>query len=60
MMEFLSANLGTIIVGAIVLLILVAAFMKIRKDKKNGNGCGCGCSGCPSAGMCSSLKTKDK
>ncbi len=60
MMEFLLQNLGTIIVGAILALVLVAAFMKIRKDKKNGKGCGCGCgcSGCPSAGMCSSVNDK--
>ena len=62
MLEFLSANLGTIVVGAILTLVLVAAFLKIRKDKKEGKGCGCGCgcSGCPSAGMCSSLKAKDE
>ena len=62
MMEFLSQNLGTIFVAAVLALILVAAFLKIRKDKKEGKGCGCGCgcSGCPSAGMCSSAKNKDE
>lgn len=52
MLDFLQANIGTIAVGLILVIILAAAFMKIRKDKKNGAGCGCGCSGCPSAGMC--------
>lgn len=53
MLEFLKLNAGTILVGAAVILILVAAFLKIRKDRKNGaGGCGCGCAGCPSQGMC--------
>ena len=52
MVEFFNENLGTIIVGAVLLVILAAAFMKIRKDKKEGKGCGCGCSCCPSQGIC--------
>lgn len=60
MLGFLQANLGTIIVAAVVAMILVAVIIKIRKDKKNGKGCscGCGCEGCPSAGMCSSGVSK--
>lgn len=61
MLGFLQQNLGTIVVGVILAVILVAVFLKIRKDKKNGKGCGCGCEGCSSAGMCSSgtgAKTK--
>ena len=63
MLEFLRLNGGTILVGAIVLVIVLAAIIKIRRDKKNGKGsCGCGCSGCPSAGMChgNSDNSKDK
>ena len=44
--------MGTWIVGAIVLFIIVLAGYKVFKDKKNGKGCssGCeGCSGCPSS-----------
>ncbi|MEE1321205.1 MAG: FeoB-associated Cys-rich membrane protein [Acutalibacteraceae bacterium] len=54
MMEFLSANGGTIFVGAIVTAVIVAIVAKIKKDKKEGKSCscGCGCDGCPSAGMC--------
>lgn len=58
MLDFLQANLGTIAVGAILVIILIAAFLKIRKDKKNGGGCGYGCSGCPSAGMCTQSENK--
>ena len=57
MIELLQANLGTIAVAAILVIILLAAFIKIRKDKKKG--CGCGCSGCPSAGACSQNVSKD-
>lgn len=53
MMEFLAANFGTIIVGAVVLAIVVLIIVKMVKDKKKGkNSCGCGCSNCPSAGIC--------
>ena len=52
MLEFLKLNGGTILVGAIVLMIVVAAFVKTRSDRKKGGGCGCGCAGCPSQGMC--------
>lgn len=60
MLELLKDNAGTIFVAAVLLLILVSAFIKIRKDKKNGGGCGCGCSGCPSAGTCAAVKTDNK
>ncbi len=54
MTEFLSANGGTILVGAVLLLIIVAIVLKMRKDKKEGKSCSCGggCEGCPSKGMC--------
>lgn len=54
MLDFFTANLGTIVVGAVVLLIILFAAFRIRKDKKEGKSCSCGCScsGCPSAGMC--------
>lgn len=52
MLELLKENAGTVFIAAVVLLVLVSALIKIKRDKKNGGGCGCGCSGCPSAGMC--------
>lgn len=52
MLELIKDNLGTILVAAVLAVILIMAFMKVRKDKKSGCGCGCGCSGCPSEGMC--------
>ena len=58
MLEFLKLNAGTVITGVTVLAIIVAAFLKIRKDKKNGGGCGCGCSSCPSQGICHEYKAQ--
>lgn len=53
MIEFLTANLGTILVGAIVVAIVILIIINMVKDKKKGkNSCGCGCSNCPSAGIC--------
>lgn len=40
------------IIGGLILLAVIIAVAKIRKDKKDGNCCG-GCSGCASAGHCS-------
>jgi len=40
------------IIGGLLLLAVLLALAKIRRDKKNGNCCG-GCSGCSSAGHCS-------
>lgn len=60
MLEFLTHNAGTILVAAVLAVILILAFMKIRKDRKNGSGCGCGCSGCPSKGVCHAQKPDGK
>ncbi len=60
MIDFLKENLGTIIVGAVLIVILASAFIKVRKDKKEGKGCGCGCAGCPSQGMCHSSMQNNK
>ena len=62
MIDFFKENLGTIIVGAVLLVILASALIKLRKDKKEGKGCGCGCAGCPSQGMChgNTQNIKDK
>jgi len=47
-------NLGTIIVGAILLAILAGIlYSTIKKSGKKGTGgCGCGCSSCPGSSMC--------
>jgi hypothetical protein len=40
------------LIGGLILLAVIIAVAKIRKDKKDGNCCG-GCSGCASEGHCS-------
>lgn len=53
MLAFLTENIGTIIVLAVLAVIVCAIVIKMIKDKKNGkNSCGCGCENCPSSGMC--------
>ncbi len=53
MIEFIVHNLGTILVGLIVLAIVVAIVVKQIKNHKAGkSSCGCGCENCPSASMC--------
>ncbi|MBQ9550203.1 MAG: FeoB-associated Cys-rich membrane protein [Lachnospiraceae bacterium] len=53
-MSLLINNLGTIIVGAILLVIIVSIlYSTLKKSGKNGTGgCGCGCSSCPGSSMC--------
>lgn len=53
MLPFLAANLGTIIVSAVLLLIIVLIVRNLFGKKKKGqSSCGCGCSDCPSASVC--------
>lgn len=53
MLDFIIANLSSIIVGAIVLLIVSAVVIKLIRDKmKHKSSCGACCSGCPMAKDC--------
>ena len=53
MFEFLIANMGTIIVGAVVVLVVALIIFNMRKDKKQGKtSCGCSCNGCPNSQFC--------
>lgn len=52
MSDFLTNNLATIGVGALVGFIVIFVSVKIIRDKVNGkSSCG-GCTGCPCAGSC--------
>jgi len=58
-MNFISENLGTIIVGIIVLAIVAAISLKLFKDKKEGkSSCGSSCKCCPNSALCHSQKGK--
>lgn len=55
MIEFLRNNLATIIIGIILLCVVTAIIVTMRKNKKAGkacSGCSCGCSGCSQASSC--------
>ena len=53
MLEWLSANIGSIIIGAVILVILVLIIRSLLKNKKQGKtSCGCGCSSCLMNGSC--------
>lgn len=57
MLEFLSQNIGTIIVLLILLAVVAAIIAGQVKAKKQGrSSCGCGCKGCPNLGACHSSK----
>lgn len=49
----MPSNLGTILVGGIIILIVAAILVNMLNKKKNGeSGCGCGCSGCGAESAC--------
>lgn len=58
-MDFITQNMGTIVVLLFLAIIVGLIINKMQKDKKNGNGgCGCGCSGCAMKDNCPSQKKK--
>lgn len=53
MPEWLKDNLGTIIVGAVVLAVIASIIaFKIRANKKGKRSCGCGCNSCAMKDVC--------
>lgn len=56
-MEWILSNLGTIVVGLIVLAMAWLALCSVRKDFRSG-GCS-GCSGCGGGCSCCHSKPQD-
>ena len=52
MFEFITANLGTIVTGLVILAVAAAIVIKLIKDKRKGKCCSCGCGGCKEEGPC--------
>lgn len=55
MIDFLRTNLATIIISIILLCVVAAIIVTMRKNKKAGktcSSCGCGCSSCPNSDSC--------
>ena len=55
MLAFLAANIGSILVGLLILLLITGIVIHMIRQKKKGKsacGCGCGCDGCAAASAC--------
>jgi len=60
MLNFLLANLATIIVLFVLITVVVLVIIYIIRSKKKGNSCSGGCVGCPMSNQCSNKNNKDK
>ncbi len=59
MLAWLSANVGNIIVLAILSAVVFMAVRSLIKQKKSGKGgCGCGCQSCAMQGRCHQTEQK--
>ncbi len=59
MLQWLQANLATILVALIVFAVLALVLVKMIRDRKRGKtSCSCGCSACPHAAACHQTKEK--
>ncbi|NLW54453.1 MAG: FeoB-associated Cys-rich membrane protein [Clostridiaceae bacterium] len=53
MLSWIAANIGTIIVSAVLIVIVSLVIIGMVRDKKKGKSpCGGKCGGCPSANAC--------
>lgn len=53
MLAWIAENIGTILISAVLLLIVVLIIRKLVKDKKKGkSSCGCNCAHCAMSGSC--------
>ena len=58
-LSWLAANIGTIVICAIIVAIVVLLVWSLIRDKKKGKTCCGGCSGCSMSGVCHSKKEKE-
>ena len=53
MLAWISENIATIIISAVLTLVVAAIVISMIKNKKKGkSSCGCGCADCPMSGSC--------
>ncbi len=53
MLEWLTSNIGTILIVLALIAVIAAIVVKMIKDKKGGkSSCGCNCGCCPMSGEC--------
>ncbi len=63
MLQWLSANIGTIAVCAVLLAIVTGVIIHLINNKRKGKNscsCGCGCSGCAMKDTCHAGKEEVK
>lgn len=59
MLDFLLANVTTIIICALLILMVAAIIKKLIKDHRLGkSSCGCSCDGCQMNGSCHNKDNK--
>ncbi|MCR4648637.1 MAG: FeoB-associated Cys-rich membrane protein [Lachnospiraceae bacterium] len=57
MMAWLAANIWTIVISIILLVIVALIIWRLIKNKKEGkSSCGCGCDNCAMSGNCHQKK----
>ena len=53
MLAWIAQNLGTILISAVLLVIVIAIVCYLIRQKKQGkSSCGAGCARCANAGCC--------
>ena len=53
MLEWMTENAATILIGAALLAGLILIVVRLVKNRRAGKGaCSCGCAGCPMSGSC--------
>lgn len=53
MFAWIAQNLGTILISAVLLVIVIAVVRYLIRQKKQGkSSCGVGCAHCANAGCC--------
>ena len=57
MLAWLTENIATIIICAVLIAVVSAIIVSMIKNKKKGkSSCGCGCADCPMSGSCHTKK----
>lgn len=57
MLTWISANIATIIICAVLIAVVASVIVyMISNNRKGKSSCGCGCAGCPMSGKCHSDK----
>ena len=61
MLNWISANFGTILIGLGLLAVAALAVRSLLRRKKQGqSSCGCNCGCCPMGGCCCSAQRDEK